>query len=413
MVRITKALAEQGFEVLVLTVKSSLSRAKDSSLLSEVENRARIYRTESLDPKRIAYLLARFFSRKKSPQITQPSSTSSSAFFKWLWRMFSRLRNWLLIPDEYIGWLPFALVRASRIILKEKPALIITSSSPHSVQLVGLALKKIFKIPWLADFRDAWARHPFLAFPTNAHCKLNQVLEKIVVKNAELISTAYGLKNWQDAYPGLESKFHYLPNGYREQDFAQAEKKNLPGFNLLYLGAFYGPQSPEVFFRSLRFALKKHPEIKKELKVWMVGQFNPEHLSLIQNFELSEWVQVQEYLPHSQALGWMLGAFALVLILAGEKESFVVPGKVFEYLRSPAWILALLPEGESAEILKKAGGVIICSSGKVEETAEAIFQLFQFWKEKKIPERNQKWVEQFEEKNLSKILVELVNSLMK
>jgi len=329
-----------------------------------------------------------------------------------LWRIFSRLRNWLLIPDEYIGWLPFAFLRACRIILREKPALIITSSSPHSVQLAGLALKKIFKIPWLADFRDAWARHPFLAFPTNAHRKLNQVLEKIVVKNAELISTAYGRKNWQDTYPELKSKFHYFPNGYREQDFAQAEKKNLPGFNLLYLGAFYGAQSPEFFFRSLRFALEKHPEIKKELKVWLVGQFNPEHYSLISELELSEWVRVQDYQPHPQAISWMLGAFALLLILAGEKESFVVPGKVFEYLRSSAWILALLPEGETAEILKKAGGVIICSSGEAEEVAGAIFQLYQFWKENKTPERNWEWVAEFEEKTLQEKFIALVDSLL-
>ena len=414
LVRITRALAEQGFEVLVLTVKSSLFRAKDSSLLSEVENRARIYRTESLDPKRIAYLFARFFSRKKSPQITQPSSTSSPAFFKLLWRIFSRLRNWLLIPDEYIGWLPFAFLRACRIILREKPTLIITSSSPHSVQLAGLALKKIFKIPWLADFRDAWARHPYYFYPTLIHRWLSAQMEKSVVRNADLVLFAYGLEEAKKTYPKLEEKFKPLANAYSEKDFQGQKPHKLAGFSLLYVGAFYGAHSPKYFFQALSELISEHPEIKPEIRVWMIGQFSPELFELVKKYQLEKVIQIKDFLPHQQIISWLCSAKVLLLFLGSEVEnSIVIPGKVFEYLRAPSWILAMIPEGETAQILRQAGGVVVVNGTDIKGIKEAILKLYSFYRQGKVPQRNYEFVAQFEEKQFQERLLKNLLNLIK
>ncbi|MFN8331472.1 MAG: hypothetical protein U0T81_09685 [Saprospiraceae bacterium] len=33
-----------------------------------------------------------------------------------------------------------------------------TSSPPHSVQLIGYHLKKLTGIPWLSDYRDPWTK---------------------------------------------------------------------------------------------------------------------------------------------------------------------------------------------------------------------------------------------------------------
>lgn len=60
------------------------------------------------------------------------------------------------LPDARVGWNKFAFQAACKLIDEEKIDAIITTSPPHSTQLVGLKLKKKYNLPWLADLRDPW-----------------------------------------------------------------------------------------------------------------------------------------------------------------------------------------------------------------------------------------------------------------
>ena len=53
-------------------------------------------------------------------------------------------------------WLPKALA-AGRIAIREyRPEAVLTSGPPHQVHLLGLALSRRHRLPWVADFRDPW-----------------------------------------------------------------------------------------------------------------------------------------------------------------------------------------------------------------------------------------------------------------
>lgn len=417
LVRWTRAIANAGYQPVVVTVKGVFDRTNDPGLLQEVQKIARIERTGSLDPKRVVYLLQNILKKfRRSPDPATPGKIQAgpglSKTGSWLWGFFQKLRNWLMVPDDLLGWLPFALLRAARIIREEKPCLVITSSWPHSVQLTGLILKKIFGLPWLADFRDNWARHPYYFFPTGLHRRLAAVMEKSVVENADLVTFAYGLDNARKAYPDLGKKFRSLTNGFNERDFQDIKPQDLKGFNLLHLGALYGAHGPRHFFGALERLKKNRPEIKSEMNVWIIGLFYPEHIALAREYHVEDMVQFRNFIPHDRVFSWMFAADALLLFLASElQEAAVIPGKVFEYIRSPAWVLGMIPEGETAEILRAAGGALVVPGNQPEKIEAALVELYGFWKQGKKPERNREYVMTKEEGYLGREMIKFISGL--
>ena len=73
---------------------------------------------------------------------------------------FKNILTNLLQPDLYTyTWNEKAIKAASDLILSHNISHVITTSPPHSTQLIGLKLKKRFKnkINWIVDFRDLWS----------------------------------------------------------------------------------------------------------------------------------------------------------------------------------------------------------------------------------------------------------------
>ena len=66
----------------------------------------------------------------------------------------------LLVPDENVSWNLTAIPTAIRIVKREGIDVVITTSPPSSVHLVGAAVKRATGIPWVADLRDSMVAHP-------------------------------------------------------------------------------------------------------------------------------------------------------------------------------------------------------------------------------------------------------------
>src|SRR5207237_8318171 len=66
----------------------------------------------------------------------------------------------LLVPDENVSWNLTAIPAAIRIVRSEKIDVVLTTSPPSSVHLVGAAVKKATGVRWVADLRDSLVAHP-------------------------------------------------------------------------------------------------------------------------------------------------------------------------------------------------------------------------------------------------------------
>ncbi len=108
---------------------------------------------------------------------------------------------------------------AAKAILKEsKIDCIITTSPPHSTQLIGYKLAQEYNIPWVADFRDPWTDIYYYKqfYPTIFAHRKNLKTEKNVLEKADAVIT--GGPSLRDLFASKikdnKEKIKVLTNGY-------------------------------------------------------------------------------------------------------------------------------------------------------------------------------------------------------
>ena len=153
-VKFVKYLREFGWEPVVLTAKNPYVEAFDNTLMKDIPEGTKIARAFSIDLSEINDKIYEWLfgkpqavnsTRLESLHSTLPYKSSIASSVKiWIKRnILSRinvsLQNWLYIPDSKVGWFPFALFRAIRLIVKEKPDVICTylSSSNYPICRIG------------------------------------------------------------------------------------------------------------------------------------------------------------------------------------------------------------------------------------------------------------------------------------
>jgi glycosyltransferase involved in cell wall biosynthesis len=65
-----------------------------------------------------------------------------------------------LVPDENVTWNLTAIPAAIRIARREDVDVVLTTSPPSSVHLIGAAVKRATGVRWVADLRDSVVAHP-------------------------------------------------------------------------------------------------------------------------------------------------------------------------------------------------------------------------------------------------------------
>ncbi len=387
--KFAKYLPQFGWKPHVLTT-NRVSRIQDKSLLQELSSAMEIYRTRSLEPTRI---LAR-------PPLRGKSFVDS----------------WLFLPDDKIGWIPFALKAAAKIIRKEDINVVFSTSGPYTSHLIGYFLKKRFKIPWIADFRDPWSTDPDLRCPTIIHRYAQRKLEKIVVQNADSIITVNEplRESLIRSHALPDYKVSSIPNGYDAEDFEGITPRAFDAFTIVYTGSFYAGRSPRGFFEALHEIMTKTPELRWSLKFIYVGSSIKLVQKMAKEFEVQDLVKIAGYLSHKEALSYVLGAHILLLVVRGDSLGpFVSTGKIYEYLYARKPLLALAPpESPAAQLIKQTKSGTIVRPSDVLAIKDAIYKFYNDYQNGNLETSAASAViEGFNRKRLTRKLAEVLNSL--
>src|SRR5213083_575518 len=75
-------------------------------------------------------------------------------------RRASTIGRRLLLPDENVTWNATAIPKAISLVRSEGIDVVLTTSPPSSVHLIGAAVKRATGKPWVADLRDSVVAHP-------------------------------------------------------------------------------------------------------------------------------------------------------------------------------------------------------------------------------------------------------------
>lgn len=372
MAKFAKYLPRFGWEPIIVTVKDVVYYAKDQTLLDELKGRE-IHRTESLDPLRLIYRL-----RNKSSRDKGKGLTSNSSLLENLNDLFNR---WLYLPDSKIFWWPFALSKSIQILKKEKIDAVLTSSPPHSSHLVGFFLKKFWKVPWITDFRDNWTGGELDRSPTPVHRNLNRFLEHLTLRNSDkVISVSEFITQDLRRKSGEgDSRFITITNGYDPEDFLGKKQTQNEKFTIVYCGTLCPVSDPRNFLTALRRLIRENPGLRDSIRVLLVGgHYGIDLPSMLDG--LDEVVELVGYVSHKESINYLLNADLLLFLIAPWCTPGMIKGKLFEYLASRRPILALIPEGEAAEIIRASGSGVVIKPEDINGIEEGIIKFFHIWK---------------------------------
>ncbi len=313
-----------------------------------------------------------------------------------------------------IGWALSAIKAGKKILKKEKIDIIISRSTPIVSHLVALKLKSLSNLYWVACFSDPWTQSSYYFSPNRIVKKIDEYLEKKVMFTADkiIVTTDQTKRLFLEKYK-IEDKIEVVPNSYDFLGFPdgrQEEKENK--FVITHAGNFYGPRSPEPFFRALKM-LKNEMDIDGKIKVKLIGQIE-KGKSLIKKYQLENIVQLIDTVPRKEILHHLISADALLLIDApSEKESVFLPSKLMEYINIGKPILAIVPAGASADVIRATKTGVVVMVDDIEGIKEAIRNYYELYVGLKLEIKpNREEIKKYDAKNCTGTLVKILENLI-
>ena len=280
----------------------------------------------------------------------------------------------ILLPDENVTWNLTAIPAAIKIVRSEGIDVVLTTSPPSSVHLVGAAAKRATGVRWVADLRDSLLAHP------------HRQSERLAVRTKERgeHAVARGVARYADAIVaaseaiaeearGLEprSPVHTITNGCDFDDFAGIDYRPADRFRITHTGSFFGKRTPRPFLEALA-------STKLDVVARFVGDFRTADREWAEELGLGDRLELYPYVPRRRSLELQRDSEALLLLIpeAAGRGRGVLSGKVFEYLAAERPILAVVPpDGAAAKLIRETGAGVVAPPEDVDAIREALSEL--------------------------------------
>jgi glycosyltransferase involved in cell wall biosynthesis len=348
--KFAKYLPEFGWQPVILTVDPEYASypQRDESLLSEVDPECLVFTTKSFE----LYNFYKLISGKKEVPYGGFANDSKEGMLQ---KASKFLRGNFLLPDPRKGWNKYALNKAEELIRQFNIETVVTTSPPHSTQLIGLELKQKFNIRWIADLRDPWTDiYYYKQFMHTALArKIDIGYERKVVENADLLITvSEDVKRIfaEKSILPIAAKTVVIPNGFDEDDF---RIKVVPKENkkvITYTGTISEAYEVDSFLDALQ---SLESELKQQLLIRFVGKV-PQ--SVAQKFTATGLeIELVGYVDHPKSIEYLFRSDILLLVIPKVKNNKgILTGKFFEYLASQKPVLAIGPtDGDLAKIIQE------------------------------------------------------------
>ena len=380
--RFCKYLPQFGIKPIVLTVDESCCELLDSSY--PTPDGVTVHRVH---PGKVPLDFYREWkARRETVRTAEPNAPATEPPRT---QRGSWLRNNLLaaltIPDQYWGWKKPALIESDAIFKRAKIDAVFSSGPPWTTHRVAQEISRIYSVPWIADFRDAWVsdqwRDEQLPGWRNS---LDWRLEESCLKQAtSVVCTTEQLRqSLSKAHPGiLAEKLTVITNGFDGE---------LPGPNvesiarnaapvLLHAGQLYSGRRIDSFCRAIGSLIRSGKLKQGGLQAQFLGDVDQEILEgaraaapdLFEDGTVSMlppvgWKEVQERLRRADIL----------LIVQGDHPT-AIPAKFFEYLQTGKPILGIAQEGALREAIQQTGCGLVADPRRPDEMETAILRVLE------------------------------------
>ncbi|HEY8030545.1 MAG TPA: glycosyltransferase [Gaiellaceae bacterium] len=286
----------------------------------------------------------------------------------------------LLVPDENVTWNATAIPKAISIARREGIDVVLTTSPPGSVHLVGAAVQAATGAKWVADLRDSLVAHPHrrsdsLAVRTKERAARG--VAALAARRADAIVAAADSIADEARALNPRGRVVTIENGCDFDDFAGLVYERSDVFRLTHTGSFFGRRDPKPFLRALAASGLD------DVHVRFVGDFRPGDREFVQELGLADRVELLDHVPRRRSLELQRESEALLLLIpeAGGRGRGVLSGKVFEYIAAERPILAIVPpDGAAARLIHDTGVGVVAAPEDVDGIRDALVGLHARWR---------------------------------
>jgi glycosyltransferase involved in cell wall biosynthesis len=278
-----------------------------------------------------------------------------------------------LVPDENVTWNLTAIPAAIRIVRREQIDVVITTSPPTSVHLIGAAVRRATGARWIADLRDSIVANPHRRTESalvRAKERTGQSVARRVARSADAVVAVSD--PIADELRALGAgRVQTIPNGCDFEDFAGLEYRPSERLRITHTGSFFGRRSPRPILEALAGS-------DVDLSLRFVGDFRAADREWAAGLGLDDRLELHPYLPRREVLAMQKDSEALLLLIpeSGGRGRGVLSAKVFEYLAAERPILAAVPpDGAAADLIRETGTGTVVAPDDVEGLRDALVRL--------------------------------------
>jgi glycosyltransferase involved in cell wall biosynthesis len=396
--KFVKYLPQQGWLPIVQTVSNPYWPLEDPTLLSEIPPFVKVHGTRTFEFERLGRATEGLLAPRGDAPLREPATGAASgprgsALRRMLKGAAELVQTHVLVPDPQITWVPGAFLKGLSLIRKERPAVIYSSSPPNSCQVLGLMLKRVTHVPWIADFRDPWTegiRRKQSYERSSVRRRLEHAFERRVIEGADhiIVTTEKTLEQFLAKYPAIpSSKYSVITNGFDAADFTVARDGDRllddSHFNVTLTGNVEAMFDAVPFLTAVRDLLDEDEALRARLRINFVGAKRGKYDDFINHHRLETHVRYIGYVPHRTSLRYLAESDVLFLcqIPVYESATTKLSGKLFEYLYMRKPILALTLPGLTTDILSRSGLGVAVDPNDQPGIKKALRDLYLRWRE--------------------------------
>jgi len=259
-----------------------------------------------------------------------------------------------------------------------------------------LKLKQKYGLKWIVDFRDPWTTIYYndSLYQTHWAQRISQRQEQSVLDACDHLLLVSVDREKLSIDP---KKVSFIPNGFDPEDFYRKEAGFPEIFTICYTGTIADSYPTTSLLSAFQFLRER-----ADFKLLFVGKVTD---AIKKNFSdcLGNAVEFVDFVSHPEAINFMMSSYLLLLMIPKtENNKYIMPGKVFEYLATGKPTLVIGPtDSKVAQIIRQANTGAAFDDDDAEGMKNFLLQQYQLFLDKKYPEADQDFIQNFSRKALT------------
>lgn len=308
--------------------------------------------------------------------LSRPGLGRLDAFLrKQYWRTYMTLNY----PEPRIKWIEKAYPVLREQLAERGATVLLTSSSPVSVNMMASELKKEFGIPWIAEFRDLWSLNHNSPFGPMMRA-VDRRLERRTMSNVDaMVTVTDDLTRKLKALHGTD-KVSHIPIAYDRSESPTGVELTSQ-FTLTYTGTYYeGKQDPLIVLKAIKELVKAGDVERGKVRIRFYGTNDLIIRRFAYENDMDDMVLTYPRIKREDSLRRQMESQVLLYFnWEDEREKGVCSLKLIEYLFSgrPILLTAGVQDNLIASIVTGTkAGLLATDKVEIKRTLKEMYDEF-------------------------------------